>query len=447
MKKRSMMTNGEFLSSELDWLTCLVTARLEHYFKQDPTAGEIQPPQAPEVHPDGCTYERFLLANKLYLEDRIFLSLSVAPVLRPQIMDLFKVRNGNTDERFVEFGCVDSGQGPGILPTLETVLFILCGKNLQKKLLVARHFLEHPLFSGSLFPRERVGSGINFLLTPSVEFVDRILLEKEHHPELYGSFPARRLTTTRSWSELVLEPETLDQIEDIRLWLRYGERLLDDWGLRGKIRNGHRALFYGPPGTGKTFTASLLGKESGREVYCIDLSMLVSKYIGETEKNLATLFAKAEGRDWILFFDEADALFGKRTNIKDSHDRYANQEIAYLLQRVEDYKGLVVLSTNMKMNIDEAFARRFQTIVRFQMPTPEIRERLWRQSFSEQSVLAEDIDLKQIASRYEISGGSILNVVQYCSLRSLARESNVISREDLLEGIRKEFRKEGKVAD
>ena len=173
--------------------------------------------------------------------------------------------------------------------------------------------------------------------------------------------------------------------------------------------------------------------------------MVVSKYIGETEKNLANLFAKAEGQDWILFFDEADALFGKRTGVKDAHDRYANQEVAYLLQRIEDYPGLVVLSTNLKANLDEAFARRFQTVVRFKMPNPEAREKLWRQSFSEWSRLADDIDLKEISARYEISGGSILNVIQYCSLHSLSRGTDVISREDLVEGIRKEFQKEGKV--
>lgn len=126
-----------------------------------------------------------------------------------------------------------------------------------------------------------------------------------------------------------------------------------------------RILFIGAPGTGKKTLASLIGQQSGKEVYRIDLSMIVSKYIGETEKNLEMVFDKAKNMNWILFFDEADALFGKRTDVRDAHDKYANQEIAYLLQRIENYKGLVILATNLKSNIDEAFKRRFQTIIHF----------------------------------------------------------------------------------
>ena len=206
-------------------------------------------------------------------------------------------------------------------------------------------------------------------------------------------------------------------------------------------------LVFGQSGCGKTFTASLLGKVTGKDVYCIDLSMVVSKYIGETEKNLAKVFELAENKDWILFFDEADALFGKRTNIKDSHDRYANQEVAYLLQRIEDYRGLVVLSTNLKSNIDEAFARRFQSVIRFPMPDARQRERLWRETFSTQCVFDDDVNLTAIAAKYELSGGSIVNVVQYCSVMAMSRDENIIRNSDLMEGIRREFRKEGKIAE
>lgn len=439
------MNNGEFINGELNWLTSLIVSSIQQYFNTNSSDAPSSTKEAPNVQKEGGSYERFLAYNDLGPEDRVYLALSIVPVLKPQIMDCFHIKNVNTDRRFVEFGCLEDDSTGAISPTLDTVLFVLCGNDLEKRLRFSRHFQEHPVFSGPLFLRERVKPGVNFILSPSPEFIDKVILEKEHHPEQYGTFPAKRITTIRQWDELVLEKDTMEQIDDLRLWLRYGEDLLDKWKLRGKIRNGHRALFYGPPGTGKTFTASLLGKEAGRDVYCIDLSMVVSKYIGETEKNLANLFAKAEGQDWILFFDEADALFGKRTGVKDAHDRYANQEVAYLLQRIEDYRGLVVLSTNLKTNLDEAFSRRFQSVVRFRMPNPEARERLWRQSFSECSRFADDIDLKDIAARYEISGGSILNVVQYCSLKSMSRNTDIISREDLIEGIRKEFLKEGKV--
>ena len=222
---------------------------------------------------------------------------------------------------------------------------------------------------------------------------------------------------------------------------------MNNWGMKGKISNGYRALFFGPSGTGKTLSASLLGKLTGRDVYVVDLSMVVSKYIGETEKNLSKVFDTAEDKDWILFFDGADALFGKRTSVKDAHDRYANQEIAFLLQRVETYNGLVILSTNLKSNIDDAFARRFQSVIRFQMPNAAQRLTLWKSSFPEKARLAEDVDIEAISNKYDISGGSIMNVVQYASLMALGRGSDIITSEDIIEGIRTEYRKEGKIAD
>ena len=173
------------------------------------------------------------------------------------------------------------------------------------------------------------------------------------------------LTTDQSWNDLVLDKETLKQVEEIKGWLKYSSPVNPDNRLKKKLKTGYRTLFYGPPGTGKALTAALIGKEFNKPVYKIDLSMVVSKYIGETEKNLELLFATAKDKDWILFFDEADALFGKRTEPKDSHDRYANQEVSYLLQRIEDYNGLVILATNMKSNIDDAFTRRFNLILRF----------------------------------------------------------------------------------
>lgn len=173
------------------------------------------------------------------------------------------------------------------------------------------------------------------------------------------------LDTEQSWKELALDKEATTQIGEIKNWLKQSPAININRRLIKKIKPGFRALFYGPPGTGKTSTAALIGKELNKEVYKIDLSQVVSKYIGETEKNLDLVFASANGKGWILFFDEADALFGKRTDVKDSHDRYANQEVSYLLQRMEDYNGLVILATNMKSNIDDAFTRRFNAVIRF----------------------------------------------------------------------------------
>jgi SpoVK/Ycf46/Vps4 family AAA+-type ATPase len=179
-------------------------------------------------------------------------------------------------------------------------------------------------------------------------------------------------------------------------------------------------------------------------VYRIDLSMVVSKYIGETEKNLENLFAKAEAKQWILFFDEADALFGKRTNVRDAHDKYANQEVSYLLQRVEDFDGLVILATNMKNNIDDAFIRRFNAIIKFSMPDDTERAEIWKKCFPTQIQFEDNKDIPQLVKRFELSGGNITNIVQYACLKAIEQNGQTIYLQDVLNGIKREMHKEGK---
>jgi SpoVK/Ycf46/Vps4 family AAA+-type ATPase len=216
-------------------------------------------------------------------------------------------------------------------------------------------------------------------------------------------------------------------------------------GYGKKLKSGYLALFYGPSGTGKTLTATLLGKYTGKDVFRIDLSRVVSKYIGETEKNLAKLFDKAEHKNWILFFDEADALFGKRTDIRDAHDKYANQEVAYLLQRIESYNGLVILATNQRGNIDDAFARRFQTIIHFPVPRPDERYQIWCKAFPSQIKIADDIDWRQVAAHFELTGAGIINVTHYCVVEALADQSLGIDFKRLEAAILREYIKDGKV--
>jgi SpoVK/Ycf46/Vps4 family AAA+-type ATPase len=248
-----------------------------------------------------------------------------------------------------------------------------------------------------------------------------------------------------SWNDLVVDDYTTKQLDELRIWLQHGRTLYEDWGMRKKLKPGYKALFHGPPGTGKTLTAALLGKLYNLDVYRIDLSMVISKYIGETEKNLEKVFKKAENKNWILFFDEADALFGKRTSISDSHDKYANQEIAYLLQRLEDYPGLVILASNMRNNVDEAFTRRLQSVIHFQKPQSKERYKIWTGAFSSGCLPPAKEEVERIAQQYELSGGSIMNVVQFASLMALNRNNNEILVDDILQGIKKEYKKEGKI--
>jgi SpoVK/Ycf46/Vps4 family AAA+-type ATPase len=277
------------------------------------------------------------------------------------------------------------------------------------------------------------------------EVVELLTLGTVSKPRFSADFPAEYIDTLMDWDDLVLHPKTRQQIREIHNWITHSETLRHAWGMRKKIKPGYRALFYGPPGTGKTLTATLLGKQTGKDVFRIDLSRVVSKYIGETEKNLSKLFDKAENKNWILFFDEADALFGKRTDIHDAHDKYANQEIAYLLQRIENYNGLVILASNQRGNIDEAFTRRFQAMVNFPMPNVAERQELWQKTMPPQIDLAADIDWRQVAARYELSGAGILNVTHFCAIEILADQSPCLDLKRLEAAIRREYIKEGKV--
>ncbi|MPT33940.1 MAG: ATP-binding protein [Flavobacterium sp.] len=221
---------------------------------------------------------------------------------------------------------------------------------------------------------------------------------------------------------------------------------MEEWDMQKTLKPGFRVLFYGDPGTGKTLAASLLGKYTNRPVFRVDVSMLVSKYIGETEKQLAKLFDRAENKNWILFFDEADSIFGKRTNVRDAQDKYANQEVSYLLQRIETFSGLIILASNYKNNMDKAFTRRFHSCIRFNNPRQEERLRIWKQNLPKQLNM-EDIDLEAIAGRYELTGSNIMNVIQDISLKTIASKSPDyrVSKNILLESIQKEYLKEDKI--
>ena len=294
---------------------------------------------------------------------------------------------------------------------------------------------------------EAPGNGEPFFsaaLGVTADALNRVTSGTTHKPDYSMSFPAKLTTTRLDWDDLVLAPEVMEEIENVTAWLRHSRTIMDEWGLGRALKPGYRCLFWGPPGTGKTLTATLIGAAIGAEVYRIDLSMVVSKYIGETEKNLANVFDQAQNKNWILFFDEADALFGTRTQTSNSNDRHANQEISYLLQRVEDFPGLVILATNLRANIDEAFARRFQSVIYFPMPDAELRLRLWEGLVQSGCRLADGVDLHDVAEKYELSGGAILNVVRHGAIRAVHRGEDAIAHVDLVEGIRKELRKEGR---
>jgi|CXWL01.1.fsa_nt_gi hypothetical protein len=255
----------------------------------------------------------------------------------------------------------------------------------------------------------------------------------------------QRITPTASWSRLVLPAARHALLREMVDRLLHQRRVLDDWALlagRPGAR-GVRALFSGPPGTGKTYSAEVLAAELGVDLLVVDLSRVVSKWIGETEKNLAEVFASAERARAVLLFDEADALFGKRTEVSDAHDRYANLETAYLLARLERFEGLAILATNLRQNIDLAFTRRLEFVVDFDDPDRTLREALWRGHLPPTAPLAADVCLAEIAAVYPLSGGLIKNASVAAAFRAAA-DGRAIGRDHLLHAIRRECEKAGK---
>ena len=233
-------------------------------------------------------------------------------------------------------------------------------------------------------------------------------------------------STDLSLADLMLGKATLKKIAAIKSWLKQNS----NDGANTTSKTGCRIFLSGQSNLDKTLTTELLGKEFDKRVYKIDLSKVVSKYIGETEKNLEQIFAKAEDKNWILFFDEADALFGKRLNVKDAHDRYANAEVNYLLQRMEEYSGLAILASNVKGNIDEAFIRRFHFVINFPVPSPAERLKLWQNSFTEFVTLADDVDLLFIAKKYVLSRGNIQLIAK--QVKATVKEGEKITANLLL---------------
>lgn len=436
------------LDRELAWLSERIDARLSLYFNRPSRVREISELVPPDLDTDPSAYARTVREHRLSPEERTILALALTPHLRPQALDPFLIRNASLDRGFTEFGGAPAGPQEGFRPTLETAAFILAGTDLNLRLQLLQLFAPGRYFhEKKVFQPDEPNSGhsrFSAPLTLSEEMLALLITGERYRPGYAPGFPAQRLDTELDWSDLVLPSQVMEEVEEIRGWIEHRRTLLHDWRLIRHIKSGFRSLFYGPPGTGKTLTASLLGKSTGLDVYRVDLSLVVSKYIGETEKNLAGVFDQAERNGWILFFDEADALFGKRTRTSSAHDRYANQEVAYLLQRIEDFSGVVILASNLKGNIDEAFARRFQSMIYFPLPSPEERVRLWRGVFSETSHLDADVDLESIAEQFEISGGAIVNVLRSAALLTLRSGRNAMQNQDIRHAIRREFRKDGK---
>jgi len=257
---------------------------------------------------------------------------------------------------------------------------------------------------------------------------------------------ARKVKPRYIWADIVLPKDQLEQLRGICNYVKYHQIVYGEWGFEHKLSlgKGLNVLFAGPSGTGKTMAAEIMANELGLDLYKIDLATVVSKYIGETEKNLDRIFKEAQDSNSILFFDEADAIFGKRSEVRDSHDRYANIEIAYLLQKMEEYQGIVILATNLRKNLDEAFARRMHFSVEFPFPEEEDRFRIWQKAFPQTAPLSQNIDLAFMARQFKITGGNIKNIVLSAAFLG-AEDSGMVTMEHLIRATKREYQKMGKL--
>lgn len=441
--------NNTLLAQEMEWLQQLFNLRCQEGAGEKYIVAPVTRLVPPVLQSEDGPYAH--LCNNLNLSsvERVLLLVALETYYQP-ISLIDRMAGIKTDYAGLlpSFSYYKDPFSNNYYPTLQSVFFLCAGKSAEEWRLCEQQLLHHgKLLKEQILvlrdpdERGRVGMRNNKLVELAPEYADYLLQGRKPRPDFGRSFPARWVTTNLDWKHLVLNEITKAEIADIMDWVSYGKEVLDR--AQGRINRSFPCLFYGPPGTGKSFTAKLIGKEYKKDVFRIDLSMIVSKYIGETEKNLAALFDRAEGKDWILFFDEADALFGKRTGISDSKDKWANLEMSYLLQRMEEFEGLCILATNLKHNLDAAMTRRFQSLIHFPWPKVEERMVIWQKSLPPGFEYPDKISFAKLG-KYDLSGAGIANVIKAACVKAAKRGDYILKVEDLSRFIRVEYAKESR---
>lgn len=432
------------IQAECEWLEALINFRIRELCGD---LNGLELPVQPIIETGFNSYFDVVEKFELNTLERIALSLAFIAQTVPQYLDYLYTKNKYTDQIFTEFG-VALANGKGLMPTWKTAFFLYAGNDVNAHFLLLKNvYSEAKMYANGLlfFPSESSTNPFLTELQLSPESIHAWAYPAKYKRLADKNFPADRITSPLEWSDLFINDNTAEGLHELKLWLRHEEEMRARPKLAKHLNLGMRVLFYGPSGTGKTLTASLLGKEFDLPVYRVDLSQMVSKWIGETEKNLARVFDVAERENWVLFFDEADALFSKRGSVSSSNDRHANQQVSYLLQRVENYDGTIIMATNLKENIDEAFARRFQLTIEFPMPDAAIRVEMWRQLLEDTFPIEPDVDLERVGTNYELTGGSMKNIFRSLMLRVYDKdtEKRTISMKDLTAVIERELMKTG----
>lgn len=428
------------ISGELDW----IAQRIVNLNNNDLSEYMPLPPLKP-----GTAYEKLVTEHGLVESDRVMLNLALASLIKPAILAPFALLF-KTADRKARFGGVIKEQTSCFFPTVRTALYLLSNDDEEMLIYYLSHFTgRHKLFTSNVLRIEPLKDHNANFLDQELHFNEQFLpaILRGDPPSLDGDsgFPARRGKRTHTMKDVILDQTTITELEKLR---RFARNMKNLWQLpnSSRYRQNFIGIFSGDPGTGKSHTAEAIGNELNLPVYKVNFAQLVSKYIGETEKNLERVFDRFSGQPSILFFDEAESIFSKRTEVKDSHDKHSNNEQSFLLQKIEEYNGIVILATNVQnlsQYFDKAFQRRIRQIVTFNFPEYTERIRLWENALSDPFKFEEGL-VDSLAKNYQFSGGGIYNIISEGIIEALDRNTEIISFEMLEQAMMDEFKKTGR---
>ncbi|WP_299463284.1 ATP-binding protein [uncultured Microscilla sp.] len=435
----SILPHHPYYLQDLQWLEKFIHFRCRQTF-DDTFAEAFEAIPSWEIA-QNPTMPYHALLQSFTQEERIVIVALLANQVHPDLWNAFGKafeEYGLEPTKMKHLGLSQLTETPYLQATFGTLLFLLGGTKPQEQTKVWKLFTpEAPLNALSVleWPSAESTPSMNTMLRLSAPVFHQLTTNQVLHPQYSSDFPATLLTTTKTWDDLIVDEETNTLLAQACKWVQYYPQVQQ--ATQGNQRQGYRLLMEGPSGTGKTMAAALLGQAADKPVYRIDISNIVDKYVGETSKKLRRIFEIAEAQDWILFFDEGDALFGKRSEgSSSSNERYANQEVSYLLYKLEEYPGMIFLATNHATAIDQAFQRRFHSWIAFQTPDKYTRAQLWRHFFEKPGYLQLDpaisqAQFRELAEAANVSAAWIEQFYAYCVLQATAKGTNSISAEEM----------------
>lgn len=422
----------DFLNREMEWLQSLIEMRCRELFLEqntalDPISKIPELPVPDTISPYGITVNTYQLLEM----DRVLLALGVASAYYPSLLKLFVQLEEDSSALAIEAGGEYSKSNRTFKPTFQTALFLLAGKDVSQWSYYSAQLIQGSvLLQNDIIYNRTSAEFIYGRIELDTAYLNYFLSGKKPRLDHGTYFPGTLYESDLSIDDIILEDTVREQIKPIGHYIK----ALESGFFKSdnhSFKPGFIALFYGAPGTGKTMLAGILANTYGIDMYHVDLSQVVSKYIGETEKNLETVFNRLQGKNCMLFFDEADSLFGKRSDVKDAHDRYANQEVSYLLQRIEQFDGLTILASNFENNMDDAFKRRIDLSINVIRPKEPARKELWKHYLPKNIRFESDAFLQHLSKEYSYTGSNIRNIMKNVALAMDVNRQTVITRDVL----------------